>query len=48
MCPDGDPTAGDLIAALEAAKALLGRPLILVDEATGIVPLAVVTDNGPA
>ena len=47
--------ATDLIAALQAAietaEALLGRPLIedCVDPATGeIVPLTVVTDNGPA
>ena len=56
VCPvTATQTAGDLIAALDAAidaaEALLGRPLIedCVDEATGeIVPLAVVTDNGPA
>ena len=55
-CPvTATQTAGDLIAALQgaidAAEALLGRPLIedCVDPATGeIVPLAVVTDNGPA
>ena len=47
--------ATDLIAALQgaigAAEALLGRPLVVdcIDEATGeIVPLVVVTDNGPA
>ena len=47
--------ATDLIAALhsavEAAEALLGRPLVVdyVDAATGeIIPLVIVTDNGPA
>ena len=47
--------ATDLIFALggavEAAEALLGRPLVedCVDAATGeIIPLAIVTDNGPA
>ncbi len=47
--------ATDLIAALhnagEAAEALLGNPLLedCVDAATGeIIPLAIVTDNGPA
>ena len=41
---------GALQAAIETAEALLGRPLIedCVDPATGeIVPLVVVTDNGP-
>ena len=55
-CPvTATQTAGDLIAALEAAidaaEALLEHPLIedCVDEATGeIMPLVVVTDNGPA
>ena len=55
-CPvTATQTASDLLAAFEAAigaaEALLERPLIedCVDEATGeIVPLAVVTDNGPA
>ena len=48
-------TATDLLGALETAiddaEALLGRPLVVdcLDEATGeIVPLVVVTDNGPA
>ena len=48
-------TAADLCAALcaaeAAAQALLGRPLVecCVDARTGeIVPIAVVTDNGPA
>ena len=47
--------ATDLISALhsavEAAEALLGRPLVedCVDAATGeIIPLVIVTDNGPA
>ena len=55
-CPVGTtPGATDLISALggavEATEALLGRPLVedCVDEVTGeIVPLVVVTDNGPA
>ena len=55
-CPvTATQTATDLLGALEAAidaaEALLGRPLIedCVDEATGeIMPLVVVTDNGPA
>ena len=47
--------ATDLIAALQSAtdtaEALLGRPLIedCIDETTGeVLPLVVVTDNGPA
>ena len=53
--PDTRQTAGDLIAALQgaidAAEALLGRPLVedCADPATGeTTPLVVVTDNGPA
>ena len=48
-------TAADLISALEtaidAAEALLGRPLVMgcTDPATGeVVPLVIVSDNGPA
>ena len=56
VCPvTATQTAGDLIGALEAAidaaEALLGYPLIedCADPATGeITPLVVVTDNGPA
>ena len=56
VCPvTATQTAGDLIAALEAAldaaEALLGRTLVedCADPATGeTTPLVVVTDNGPA
>ena len=51
-CPvSATQTATDLCAALDAAEALTGRPLVedCVDEETGeLLPLVVVSDNGPA